>query len=324
MLGQLLSSITAHVGALKWNDLASTLLTRFQPLLTSLTNSEKRATESFLNSTFREAFQAESKLLDCPKVTLTFPGRRGTTTRHKSVSTDHRIRQVFSEGEQKVVALADFLAEVSLRPRSAPIVFDDPVSSLDARRRDDVAARLVSLSEDYQVIVFSHELYFVSKLISAFESSERRQRVSYYQVFVEDDKVGLVEHETNPRTDTVKIATGRINAVLQDARSSIGTERTEHIASAYGHLRTWIELLVEDELLKKAVKRHRANISVDRLREVDGAAIDRVTETLRDIYDRASRRMWPHSHSLESLQVRPTLQELEADWAALQTLRDSL
>ena len=231
VLGQLLSSITAYAGALKWNDLASTLLARFQPILTSLTNSEKKATEAVLNSTFRGAFEAECKLLDCPDVKLTFPGRHGTTTRRKSVSPDHRIRQVLSEGEQKVVALADFLAEVSLRSRSAPIVFDDPMSSLDARRRDDVAARLVSLSEDYQVIVFTHEPYFASKLISAFESSERRQHVSYCQVFAEDDKIGLVEHGTNPRTDTVKVATGRINAVLQiqGRRPAQSEPQTSHL-----------------------------------------------------------------------------------------------
>ena len=198
VLGELLSPVTSFVDSLKWHDLASTVVSRFQGILRSLTNAEKSATEAVLNSTFTQAFETECKLLDCPDVKLTFPGRRGTTTRHKSVSTDHQMRQVLSEGEQNVVAIADFLAEVSLRPRSAPIVFDDPVSSLDARRRDDVATRLVSLSDEYQVIVFTHEPYFASKLISAFEASGRREYVSYHQVFAQDDNVGLINQGSHP------------------------------------------------------------------------------------------------------------------------------
>ena len=324
VLGELLQPITEYVQALKWDNRANSVVARFQGILRSLTNAEKNATEVVLNSTFKEAFETECKLLDCPDVELTFPGRRGTTTRHKSISRDHQMRQVLSEGEQKVVALADFLAEVSLRPRSAPIVFDDPVSSLDARRRDDVAARLVSLSEVYQVIIFTHEPYFASKLIAAFEASERRQYLSSHQIFAEDGKIGLVEQGSHPRMDTVAKIGGRINRVLQDARASTGAKRAGNIASAYGHLRTWIEMFVEDELLNGSIKRHRANISVDRLRDVDGAAVNRATETLIHIYDRSSRRMWPHSQPFEALQSRPTLQELEDDWTVLQNLRNSL
>ena len=324
ILGQLFSTIAAYVGALKWTDLASTILGRFQPILTSLTNSEKRATETVLNSTFKEAFEAECKLLDSPDVQLTFPGRHGTTIRHKSVSTDHRMSQVLSEGEQRVVALADFLAEISLRPRPAPIVFDDPVSSLDARRRDNVAARLVSLSDECQVVVFTHDLYFASKLISAFDASARREYVNFHQVFAEDDVIGLVEQGSHPRIDTLSRVTGQINETLQNARSSTGTVRTGHIESTYDYIRTWIELFVENVLLKESVKRQRANVSVDRLRDIDGAAIDQAAGTLIEINGRASRRIRGHSQTFETLHTRPTLQELEDDWEALQNLRSGL
>jgi wobble nucleotide-excising tRNase len=42
---------------------------------------------------------------------------------------------VLSEGE-KVIALADFLAEASLKP-AAPVIFDDPINSLDYKRLAD-------------------------------------------------------------------------------------------------------------------------------------------------------------------------------------------
>jgi recombinational DNA repair ATPase RecF len=65
-------------------------------------------------------------------------------------------RDVLSEGEQRSIALGSFLAEVSLGGGRGPVVFDDPVSSLDHRRRDAVARRLVSEAKSRQVIVFTH------------------------------------------------------------------------------------------------------------------------------------------------------------------------
>jgi wobble nucleotide-excising tRNase len=71
-------------------------------------------------------------------VTLQFPGKQGQVTRKKLVADgEHRPSDVLSEGEQKVIALADFLAEASLKP-AAPVIFDDPINSLDYRRMAEV------------------------------------------------------------------------------------------------------------------------------------------------------------------------------------------
>ena len=65
---------------------------------------------------------------------------------------------MLSEGEQKVLALADFLAESRMRGTKAPLVFDDPVTSLDYRRLDEVAARIQNLAETHQVVVLTHNI----------------------------------------------------------------------------------------------------------------------------------------------------------------------
>ena len=319
-LRSLLPAIEEHLEAARWADHASSVARIFQGLLRGLTEATKAATSQILNSNFEAAFQRECSLLSCPNVRLKFPGRQGTTRRHKTVGTEHRLGKVLSEGEQKVIALADFLAEVSLRPSSAPIIFDDPITSLDSRRTDEVANRLVKLSRHHQVIVFTHHLYFASKLFAAFEATELRQHCSYHQVLTEDDSVGLVRRGDHPRTDTIRSVRGRINKVLQDARAASGSVRDDLIATVYGHLRTWIEVFVEDHLLQGAVKRHRASISIDALIRVDGVGLDRATAALRPIYERACRRIWPHSQTYDQLQSRPTIGEVESDWEQLREI----
>jgi wobble nucleotide-excising tRNase len=60
----------------------------------------------------------------------------------KSLAPRHRLSAILSEGEQKVIALADFLAESTLRGSASPIVLDDLVTSLDlslSRRARSIA-----------------------------------------------------------------------------------------------------------------------------------------------------------------------------------------
>ena len=71
---------------------------------------------------------------------------------------------VLSEGEQRAIAIASFLAEIKLGKGRGGIVFDDPVSSLDHRRRWEVAERLVLESKERQVLVFTHDIYFLAIL----------------------------------------------------------------------------------------------------------------------------------------------------------------
>jgi len=76
-------------------------------------------------------------------------------------------RMVLSEGEQRAVALASFLADVGGVARATPVIFDDPISSLDQDFEEKVAVRLVQLSQTRQVIVFTHRLSMMTLLQDA-------------------------------------------------------------------------------------------------------------------------------------------------------------
>lgn len=72
-----------------------------------------------------------------------------------------RPMTILSEGEQRAVALASFLAEVKLSGGECGVAFDDPVSSLDHKRRWYVAQRLAEEAIKRQVVIFTHDLYFL-------------------------------------------------------------------------------------------------------------------------------------------------------------------
>jgi ABC-type uncharacterized transport system ATPase subunit len=82
------------------------------------------------------------------------------------------LAEVLSVGEQRRLALAMFLAEMSVGHVSSPLVLDDPVCSIDQEGRRHIAKELVRLvGEDRQIIVFTHEMSFAIELRRAAEAA---------------------------------------------------------------------------------------------------------------------------------------------------------
>ena len=215
-LGELLPSLRKHVASAKWASRAGTILRRFRQLGKSLTDTSKLASEQLLNRNFETTFTTECQALCAPAVTLDFPGRKGQPTRRKSLTQDYRLSAILSEGEQKVIALADFVAEATLRRSATPLVFDDPVTSLDYKRMEYVVDRLVQLSEARQVIVFTHNIWFTMELLGRFEKD--RANCSYYDVSEDGDAHGIVSRGKSPKLDTWNDRKRRINLLIENAK----------------------------------------------------------------------------------------------------------
>jgi len=60
--------------------------------------------------------------------------------------------------------LSDFVTEVKLNPNNKGVFFDDPITSQDHHRREKIAERLVELSTQKQVIIFTHDIAFFIRL----------------------------------------------------------------------------------------------------------------------------------------------------------------
>lgn len=315
-LMRLLPDIRVYVRNAAWSASLRTLLGRFQGLLTGLTVVSKLASEDILNRDFERRFYEECTALRAPSVTLDFPGRRGQAARRKKVDQTHALEEILSEGEQKVIAIADFLAEASLRTGSAPIVFDDPVSSLDHRRIREIAKRIAALCSNQQVIVFTHDIWFASEVLAEFE--QRSVDCTYYQVVKDGGLKGIVSRANHPRLDTVARLKGRINAAVQDAAGGTGDDRQHRIDSAYGEIRTWCETVAESVLLNKVTQRHQPNVAMQNLAAIKVGALAGAIGVIYPIWEKACRYMTGHSQPMDTLGIRATVTELRQDWADLQ------
>lgn len=184
-LGKSWPLIEAQVKSAKEADRLKTLKRLLPSLARAVTELAKTASDQLINQSFDALFLEECEALRAPALKLQFVGREGKAQRRKIMSGRYKPSKVLSEGEQKVLALADFLAEARLVGITAPVIFDDPVSSLDHRRLNEVARRIARLAEDNQVIVFTHDILFATTLIDLLEKSKR---CAYFQISDEGGK----------------------------------------------------------------------------------------------------------------------------------------
>jgi len=319
-LSDLLPEIRKFVVAAQWADRAQSQLARFQKTKRSLTETAKRASTEVINREFESRFRQECGFLRAPDVKLDFPGREGEARRRKLLTPEHGLSEILSEGEQKVIALADFLAEASLKPDKSPIVFDDPVTSLDHKRLGHVVDRIVELSQDRQVIVFTHDIWFAAEILARFEREPGE--CAFYNVRAEREGVGLLSKGSHPRTETFKDRSKRISRLIDSAARASAEERDELVEKAYEELRGACEVFVEKELLRGVTERYRANVRMTVLDQIRADRLPAAIEKVKRVFDKCCRRIASHSQPTATLGVRPTLDELRRDWQELKDARD--
>lgn len=249
-LRELLPKIREYVEQARWASKAETIANnRFPQLQRSLTEASKIASEDLLNRDFETHFRRECVALNAPSVKLEFPGRAGQAKRKKSLTPEHRLSAILSEGEQKVIAIADFLAESAIRAASAPMIFDDPVSSLDYKRIDHITNRLYELSADHQVIIFTHNIWFAMSLLAKFE--KQADQCSYFDVNLSpSESAGVITGGEHPRYDTPSKLGKKINTLIQDAGAASGETQQALVESIYSRLRSWCEAFIEQDVFR--------------------------------------------------------------------------
>lgn len=227
---------------------------------------------------------------------------------------------ILSEGEQRAIAIASFLAEVRLGKGRGGIVFDDPVSSLDHRRRWEVARRLAEEAKTRQVIVFTHDIYFLCILQQEAEGAGVEPTTQCIhrtaQGFgVQTDRLPFDTLATSKRVKALRDKHQRVAALHKAGEEELATLATR---DAYSHLREGWERGVEEVLFQNVVVRFREGVSTQALK---GVTVDDDDYKAIDAGMTKSSKFAGHDPAHAAHLPRPHPDELLQDIEALEAWR---
>ncbi|KER64049.1 AAA family ATPase [Aeromonas hydrophila] len=235
----------------------------------SLKSSE--LTEKVVSKELAEALNREFKALGVGGLSVSLQSRadRGKAL-HKLKLQLPQVRspgEILSEGEQRAIAIGSFLAEVSLSGSKGGIVFDDPVSSLDHRRRERVAKRLADEAVKRQVIIFTHDIYFLCLL--AEEAKKIGAEMVTQSLTRRAEGFGIADPELPFEGKNASKRIGALKAQHQVITKLYkeGNEKDHHhqTVDAYFRLRMAWERAVEEVLLREVILRFRKGVETQRL-----------------------------------------------------------
>lgn len=136
---------------------------------TDITRISNYANDNLLTENLRNKFIEELDALDKKDLRVNLiklKGVKGKQSTQLVLTRNNDVKVVLSEGEQKAIGLALFIAEIRSSQSCNPIILDDPVNSLDHQIAGKFAERLLQLKN--QIIIFNHNVLF----LNAFEASK--------------------------------------------------------------------------------------------------------------------------------------------------------
>jgi hypothetical protein len=235
--------------------------------------------------------------------------------------TTNRIEEILSEGEQRLIALGSFFAELTLANHQSGIIFDDPVSSLDHWRRRNVARRLVEEARVRQVVVFTHDTSFLGELCDEIELAGIPNSMSFLEWiggFPGCVNSGLPwDHQGYKE---------RINA-LEQAQKILargwpaypGEKEISEMRHQYDRLRATLERVIQDVVFNGVVKRYRDWIRVDSLAGVVGFDTAEY-QAIENLHRRSCDVVTAHDPSSAKAAAIPSAIDLGNDIEALKTI----
>lgn len=305
-LARFMPAIETHLADLRWVKLANAH--RGELNTRAITERQDRLHERLIGKQYTDRLAEECRAIDCEvQVQLQARPSKGKTFLSLGVK-GHKPTAVFSEGEQRGLALADFLTEVGLDATASGIVLDDPVTSFDHKRKDPIAARLAEEARRRQVIVFTHDVVFLSKLLAAAEDKGLTP-VTHWVQRDGGGRPGMVTLNDAPAGGRSFKDASRAKESLRRAKELGGSGREALVVQGMGELRTTIEQMVEERLLKGVVKRWDEQVRVPILKSV--AWSDALIDEIDRVYGELSRYILAHSHTDEARGAPPDVEDLE-------------
>lgn len=267
-------------------------------------------------------------LPNCP--VFSTKGKQGkiVETLSLQVANPQPVTRILSEGEQKIIAIASFLGELSIAGHAHAIVFDDPMTSLDYYWRREVAARLSQEAKNRQVIIFSHEPAFVSLLID--NCKQNNVKCVVHSLSRVHNNSGVVSPGSKWVLKKYKERIDEMEKMCAElTREIIGSpteDEIRRIRRAYALLRETIEQIVQDVCILGTVKRFDNYVNVKQLLDVvplDSTAI----QELYLVYKKCSNYIEGHDHGTSTTEAPPSPHELGNDLSmvknAVQKIKDA-
>lgn len=288
----------------------------------TITKTEKALSNKYFNQKYIDAFNEECQKLNGNfGIDINHTGSAGKSYRQLKLKGKNP-NAVLSEGEQKVIAIADFLAEMHLSEVNKGIIFDDPVTSLDEKRKSDIAERLAQEALQKQVIIFTHDLVFVSNLLT--KSEEVKNDFLCHWIENRDSKPGQVWLNNSPSYEKEyrNAEPAKKHYTICSKEDCEPMQREIVTKQGFTALRTCYEVLVINDLFNNVVQRYNERVSIDALSKV--SFDDTLVNELLDSYAQCCRFMEGHSHSDKYSYQKPEPKTLNEEIQRYEAIRKKI
>lgn len=266
----LLTEIDDYILNLKWIDKARGI----NPSTNRITTFQNQLFKKYVTQEYIDNFKEECKNLQTNfSAQIVQRGRKGTTLSKLTVQGKKPI-EILSEGEQRSIALANFMAETKLNPNNNCLVFDDPVSSLDHKRREAISMRLVEEAKYKQIVILTHDITFLLSIQQCCD----KNNVSYQTTTLRklQNEAGYVQNNVPWIGMTVKKRVSYLRNELQSIEKAYKLLQSGNIDKQEEYeksaklwceqLRETWERMIEEVLFNNSVQRFSPAIQTQRLK----------------------------------------------------------
>ena len=318
------ADVLAQVDRAKRRDLLEKC--RKDATTAAITKKNTELTKQIVTDAFTNSFEKELGAIGLKTVRVQLEelkGKKGETRFGVRLvgASGHKVADIASEGEQRCIALAIFLAELSQASHQSALVFDDPVSSLDHHRREKIAVRLVEEAKVRQVIVLTHDAVFLNDLQVAAESASAPaefRHIEWNGSIPGHCKEGLPWDQKSAADRVDKLEKDQI--ALAKVWAPQPTEANVlAMREIYGRLRASIERLVEKHIFADVLLRFRGYVNLKGLDKVIGFDAAECAEVER-LFKKASDLTLAHDAPTGKQASVPDPSELKQDIADMKAL----
>ena len=292
----------------------------------SLSQKKGELAQELITNAFVQRFNEELKVLSADHIKVELIKSKVTKGQvlHKlqlRSAPQNSLGDVLSEGEKRIITIAAFLADVTGKNNKTPFIFDDPISSLDQTYEESVVKRLIDLSQDRQVIIFTHRL----SLLGTVKHFAGKKTVKPDVVSIYSADWGTGEPAEIPFSQR-EIKTALSNLMGQrwrDAKMATNNGQVDlaenFLKSICSDFRTLVERSIENDLLCGIVQRFQRPVHTLKLKDLKKLKIIDL-EFLDSLMTKYSG--FEHSQPAESSIELPRLDEIHNDMTELKNWRD--